>query len=685
MFLRQKLIFIYLFSALSLACAFGVVAMLSVNDTTKLHVNEMSEMALDSLTSEIKLELKNRVDSVQTLLLKELPLRARDKASTDPFAVLPPDAQNEFFSVSVLRKKDNAWKTDLRLINDKVLASRSLPVDLPAKLRVWEPKVQKPGFETLSLANRSLIGTDINQPQDVLILTLAIPGTLIGEKADSTWVVVDLFQDRIRRVVLREGRSEIFLLNGEGGVLIHPSLQITAKHATSPLAEYNVPDILSPSALSGLFSVKIHQEPMWVRSANLGLGGVVGVAQFPVEAYLVPWVRASQRLVAVLGAVGSLFLLVFLGLGLRLKYRINRMIENCNKLGNPKVKPEFEKGTDELGQLGKRLNGVYDQFRNYLSEAVQIAKEQDVKVTDQMLETTSYGFSPVTTLAVDAEVFVERCRERPGFFGETVWWGPWIGFFIGHSTSPGFSGSLTAIAARAAVMSLTQKSEEGAPNPAEILAKVHQVLLSRGNGNFGLAAYLCFVNLDTGEVRVSSANQRGPLLLHRVRGKVEDLSLEGSWLGLKSRPTLQEAQFEMEVGDSLLFCSSGLLDATDAHGKILGESNLSRILVEGREKNADSLKERLSTAFRGHVGDMALTDDAVFWLIQWKRNLSEVAPPAGGRNDHELLWRGEDKDLAPTTPVFSQEEAVRDALNFDAKEFDQSAEKKNDPEKKRAA
>lgn len=675
MLLRQKILFIYLFSALSLAVAFGVVTLVSVLDTTKLHVNEMSEAALDSLASELKLELKARVDAVQTILLKELPLRARDKGAADPFAVASPDSQSELLAITVLRKRENGLKADLRLVNEKLLSTRKLPADLVGKLRAWEPKPQKAGFETLAITNRSLIGTDINQPQDVLVLTLAIPGTVIGEKADTSWVVVDLLQDRIRRVILREGRSEVFLLGADGSVILHPSLLLTAKHAATPLPEYNVPEILSPSTLSGLFNVRMHQESMWLRSANLGLAGTVGVAQFPVEGYLIPWIRASQRLMAVLGAVASVFLMLFLGLGIRFRIRINRIIENCNKLGTPKSKPEFEKGTDELGQLGKRLNGVYDQFRNYLSEAVQIAKEQDVKVTDQLLESTSYGISPVTTLAVDSETFVERCRERPGFFGETVWWGPWLGFFVGHATSPGFSGSLTAIAARSAVLSLAQKNEEGAPNPAEILARIHQVLLARGNGSFGLAAYLCFVNLDTGEVKVSSANQRGPLLLHRVRGKVEDLSLEGSWLGLKSRPTLQEAQFEMEVGDSLLFCSSGLLDATDSHGKILGESSLSRLLVEGREKNADALKERLSTAFRGHVGEMALTDDAVFWLIQWKRNLSEVSPPVDRAKEDPMLWK-ETKEAPSTAPQFQQEEAVRDALNFDAKEFEEFAEKK---------
>ncbi len=685
MLLRQKLIFTYLFAALSLALAFGVVGFLSVRQSTTLHVSEISEVALDALAAELKLEVKSRVDAVQTVLLNEIASAGRSQdASRDPFAVSA-DAQSEMFAVTIYRKSGGVWKPGNRLTNSKLLSTKQSPADLPERLIAWESKAARRSTESVFLMNRSLVGTQINQAQDVLVLSLVIPGSLIGEKNDGTAIVADFFQDRIRRIVLREGRSEFALLNPEGHVIIHPSIQLTAKHAESALPDLNQPDITSPASLSSLFVLKIHGQQTWARSAQLGLAGVIGVAQYPLEDYLAPWVRASQQAVASMGAVGSLFLLFFVAFALRLKLRINRMVDTCAKLSNPKSKPDFERSDDELGALGKRLNQVHDQFRAYLSEAIQIAKEQEVKVADTLLEGTSYGISPITTLAVDSETFLERCREKPGFFGETIWWGQWLGVFVGSSTSPGFSGSLTAMATRSVLLSLNQKDSERVPRPAEILGRLHQVLLTRGNGAFGLSAFLCFVNLDNGEVRVSSANHRGPLLLHRVRGKVEDLSLEGSPLGLKSRPSLQESQYEMEVGDSLLFVSPGLFDSTDTHGKILGETALSRILVEGRERGAPELKEKLTNAFRSHLGDMALTDDAAYWLLQWKRRLSEVSPPLGGKKDDEALWRQEVKPAAPQPPSFEEEAALRDALNLEAKDLTLSAEKKLEVETKKVA
>ncbi len=685
MLLRQKLLFTYLFAVLALALGFGVVGFLSVRQTTNLHVSEISEVALDALAAELKLEVKARVDAVQNVLLQEMATAGRaQEANRDAFAGSL-EGQSDLFSITVYHKAAGLWKPNVRLNNSKLLSTKSAPADLAERLIAWEPKAARRSTDAVFLMNRSLIGTAINQAQDVLVFSLVLPGSIVGEKNESTVVVADFFQDRIRRIVLREGRSEFALVTPEGHAIIHPSIQLTAKHAESPLPDLNQTDITTPSSLSNLFVVKVHGHQMWARSAQLGLAGVVGVAQYPVEDYLAPWIRASQQAVAAMGAIGSLFFLIFLTFSLRLKGRINRMVDTCAKLGNPKSKPDFERGDDELGALGKRLNQVYEQFRAYLSEAIQIAKEQEVKVADTLLEGSSYGFSPIGTLAVDSEVFLERCREKPGFFGETIWWGQWMGIFVGNATSPGFSGSLTANAARSVLLALTQKDAERKPNPAEILARLHQVLLARGNGAFGAAAYLCFVNLETGEVRVSSANQRGPLLLHRVRGKVEDLSLEGSWLGLKSRPTLQEAQYEMEIGDSLLFVSPGFLDSANSHGKILGESALSRILVEGREKNAGELKEKLTSAFRGHLGDMALTDDAGYWLIQWKRRLSEVSPALHGKKDDETLWRQEAKPVAPVAPIFGEEEALRDALNLDAKELTLLTEKKTEPDTKKVA
>ena len=86
MLLGHKLIFTYLFAALSLTLAFGIVGFLSVRQTTNLHVSEISEVALDAMAAEIKLEVKARVDAVQSVLLSELGRRQGTDPTRDVFA-----------------------------------------------------------------------------------------------------------------------------------------------------------------------------------------------------------------------------------------------------------------------------------------------------------------------------------------------------------------------------------------------------------------------------------------------------------------------------------------------------------------------------------------------------------------------------------------------------------------------
>jgi serine phosphatase RsbU (regulator of sigma subunit) len=103
------------------------------------------------------------------------------------------------------------------------------------------------------------------------------------------------------------------------------------------------------------------------------------------------------------------------------------------------------------------------------------------------------------------------------------------------------------------------------PEPADVLAKVNEVILAGDYEDRFVTAKLAYLRWDGGRIRVvlASAGHPGPAVV-RPDGRVEVLSGGGLPLGLFPDAEAQRAELELGPDDLLFFYSDGVTDARGA-------------------------------------------------------------------------------------------------------------------------
>jgi serine phosphatase RsbU (regulator of sigma subunit) len=140
------------------------------------------------------------------------------------------------------------------------------------------------------------------------------------------------------------------------------------------------------------------------------------------------------------------------------------------------------------------------------------------------------------------------------------------GITIGDVCGKGQEAAAMTSAARHAIRVLAAFT----PDPADVLAKANEVMLSGGYEDRFVTAKLAYLNWDADglRVRMASSGHPGPALVH-PDGRVDMLGGGGMPLGLFPAGEFPESAPEVETfrlhpGDLLFFFSDGVTDARNA-------------------------------------------------------------------------------------------------------------------------
>lgn len=154
----------------------------------------------------------------------------------------------------------------------------------------------------------------------------------------------------------------------------------------------------------------------------------------------------------------------------------------------------------------------------------------------------------------------------PGLHGSAGQGGDGWGITIGDVCGKGQEAAAMTAAARHAIRVLANFSTD----PADVLAKVNEIMLAGGYEDRFVTAKLAFLNWEDGRLRVimASSGHPGPALV-RSDGRVEILSGGGFPLGLFPAAEFGDGAPETETlrlgtGDLLFFYSDGVTDARNA-------------------------------------------------------------------------------------------------------------------------
>ncbi|HYZ06782.1 MAG TPA: SpoIIE family protein phosphatase [Rubrobacter sp.] len=189
-----------------------------------------------------------------------------------------------------------------------------------------------------------------------------------------------------------------------------------------------------------------------------------------------------------------------------------------------------------------------------------------------------------------------------------------LGLVVGDATGKGVPAALVMASTRSMLRAVAQAS---AYSPGDVLSRVNDSLAIDIPPNMFVTCFYAILDPKRGHLRYANAGHDLPYLWHG--GGAEDLKARGMPLGLMPGMSYEEKEVTMELGDSVLFYSDGLVEAHEPKGEMFGFPRLRGLVAEHGEDG--SLGNSLLEELYSFVGDGWEQEDDIT-LLTLKRSAS---------------------------------------------------------------
>jgi serine phosphatase RsbU (regulator of sigma subunit)/predicted ester cyclase len=252
------------------------------------------------------------------------------------------------------------------------------------------------------------------------------------------------------------------------------------------------------------------------------------------------------------------------------------------------------KVTDEwgIGTIGSTLreHGLeLERFkRERIEQELRVARGiQQASLPKEVLALEGWQISP----------YYQPAREVGGdFYDFFELDGGKVGLAVGDATGKGMPAALAVTASSSMLRAVAQDSSY---SPGEVLVRVNESLLSRIPANMFVTCFYAILDPHSGSLAFANAGHDLPYVWHG--GEADELRATGMPLGLMPQMSYEEKEVMLDVGESALFYSDGLVEAHDPKGEMFGFPRLQALVAEHGE--APSLEDLLLEELYSFVGD----------------------------------------------------------------------------------
>ena len=191
-----------------------------------------------------------------------------------------------------------------------------------------------------------------------------------------------------------------------------------------------------------------------------------------------------------------------------------------------------------------------------------------------------------------------------------------LGVVVGDATGKGVPAALV-MSTTCGMLQVTSQAL-GSSSPGEVLEQVNETLLARIPQNMFVTCFYAILDPHSGTLRYANAGYDPPYL-HR-NGNAEQLKAREMPLGLMPGMGYEEKEIELDVGESALFYSDGLVEAHDPKGEMFGFPRLGELVAE-HAAGEGSLGDFLLRELYSFVGESWEQEDDIT-LLALKRSAS---------------------------------------------------------------
>jgi serine phosphatase RsbU (regulator of sigma subunit)/predicted ester cyclase len=170
-----------------------------------------------------------------------------------------------------------------------------------------------------------------------------------------------------------------------------------------------------------------------------------------------------------------------------------------------------------------------------------------------------------------------------------------LGLVVGDATGHGMPAALVMATTRGMLRAVVQSLE----SPGEVLARVNEALVADIPPSTFVTCFYGILDPESGRLRYANAGHDLPC--RRRNGQAEELRARGMPLGLMPGMSYEEKEAALEVGDSTLFYSDGLVEAHNPQREMFGFPRLRRLVAEHAGER--SLVDLLMDELRSFTGD----------------------------------------------------------------------------------
>jgi len=153
-----------------------------------------------------------------------------------------------------------------------------------------------------------------------------------------------------------------------------------------------------------------------------------------------------------------------------------------------------------------------------------------------------------------------------------------LGLVVGDATGHGMPAALVMATTRGMLRAVVQSLD----SPGEVLARVNEALAADIPPSTFVTCLYGILDPESGRFLYANAGHNLPCRRHN--DQADELRARGMPLGLMPGSAYEEKETVLEVGDSVLFYSDGLVEAHDPNGEMFGFPRLRRLVAEHAEE-----------------------------------------------------------------------------------------------------
>jgi serine phosphatase RsbU (regulator of sigma subunit)/predicted ester cyclase len=175
-----------------------------------------------------------------------------------------------------------------------------------------------------------------------------------------------------------------------------------------------------------------------------------------------------------------------------------------------------------------------------------------------------------------------------------------LGLIVGDATGKGVPAALVMSTTLGMLQAVSEALDSSSSAPGEVLSRVNEALAIRIPPNMFVTCFYAILEPKSGTLTYANAGHDLPCLRHGD-GDAEELRARGMPLGLMAGMGYEEKETILEVGESALFYSDGLVEAHDPKGEMFGFPRLRALIAERGEEG--SLGDFLMEELHSFVGE----------------------------------------------------------------------------------